>query len=719
MFKFRPSELDAIDQTLASKLAWAKEGNAIGDQLALDASRILSCVAERLDDYRDQGFFKRCWSTLSGKTGALERANQNDLIEMQKHAWRYIDLLQERDLLTAHSIITVKNNLLTLSLDHQEVKEQVTRLADRVYNRFVVLEDRVEHLEISQNIHGWLLTIKTNDYDEKYPKYLRMLRVVSDFFSIKRDSWNFNELKYMHQGLTDVGLDVKEKVSTAEFINCIIDEIESSGYQSFSRLVSLGLMDNISNDFIVDSVSAPAFSSLYQIKGDYSSSSRVIKALQKKEENKSAIHKFIRRLFKIKPQSHGESIKSVMSDFITERGVDLSVQVPLKDLATEILACFGLVSRLVDFENDVSPSVKYDMSSTEIRCDTPIIANEGALPEKDLITDSNILDILVDFGNDVSPSVKYDMSSTEIRCDTPIIANEGTLPEKDAITDSDILAIEALAKNFREKASWGFDCHFYGEFDMCLWSETKINDLQDYALKIFPIVFNAANKGNVDAEFCLGVMRLTGCGIDSDASVAFKWLEKAANHGDFCAMSVLGRMFFRGLGVEREQSQGWKWLAKAAKCGDKASALYLYKSMPEALCKVKGIDFYIDGDLLKNIPFKKYSSARESFVKDNDDVFALLDTTVFGSCSDGVAFGLRGVYWKNSFLSPKFLSWDDLSAHENLIVSDGSSSVKLWTGDNIDLSGSDSNAAKFIIILKYAIAIHNSIQAGEDIKLKL
>lgn len=169
MFDYSQSELQVIDQALEGKLAWARDGRAQAEQMALDASRLLSCVEDRLGDYAGQGFFKRCWFGLSGKNGAIERANQNDLVEMQKYAWRYINLLQERDLLAAQSIIAVKNNLLTLAIDQSAIKDEITRLADRVYDRFVALEDRVAKVEAAQNIHGWLLTIDACDYDEKFP----------------------------------------------------------------------------------------------------------------------------------------------------------------------------------------------------------------------------------------------------------------------------------------------------------------------------------------------------------------------------------------------------------------------------------------------------------------------------------------------------------------------------------------------------------------------
>jgi len=40
----------------------------------------------------------------------MTRADQKDLIEMQKYGWRYPELLNERDVLLSYPIITIKNN---------------------------------------------------------------------------------------------------------------------------------------------------------------------------------------------------------------------------------------------------------------------------------------------------------------------------------------------------------------------------------------------------------------------------------------------------------------------------------------------------------------------------------------------------------------------------------------------------------------------------------
>jgi hypothetical protein len=329
MFDYSPSELQRIDEVLEPKLAWGLDRQVQCEQMALDASRLLSCVEDRLEDYASHGFFRRCWSTLSGKNGAVERANAGDLTDMQKHAWRYINLLQERDLLLAHSVIAVKNNLLTLAVQHNDMRGEITRLAGRVYDRFVALENRVDRIEVASSMHSWLLTIETRDYDERYAPQLRLLRVVGDFHALKGDSWTADELRYLQKALRDVGLSPKQTLTVSDFVNGLIDDIEAQGFDAFATLTETDRGQPIDHGFVVDAVSAPAFGALYQVKDNYTVSSRVIRALQKRLEI-----------------SHADAMKATLHDFVTEHGIDTEASIPLRDLAVELLGCMSLAQRL-------------------------------------------------------------------------------------------------------------------------------------------------------------------------------------------------------------------------------------------------------------------------------------------------------------------------------------------------------------------------------------
>ena len=50
-------------------VADAKRNKSEAQKLALDAGKLRTITADRLAEYKDRGFFKRCWYKVSGKQG--------------------------------------------------------------------------------------------------------------------------------------------------------------------------------------------------------------------------------------------------------------------------------------------------------------------------------------------------------------------------------------------------------------------------------------------------------------------------------------------------------------------------------------------------------------------------------------------------------------------------------------------------------------------------
>lgn len=81
------------------------------------------------------------------------------------------------------------------------------------------------------------------------------------------------------------------------------------------------------------------------------------------------------------------------------------------------------------------------------------------------------------------------------------------------------------------------------------------------------IIFPQAKRGDVDAQFQLGTMFLTGQGVPEDHSEAMKWFIKAAQQGDARSKCSLGKMFYAGLGVGQSDTDAIKWFEDAANQG--------------------------------------------------------------------------------------------------------------------------------------------------------
>ena len=82
----------------------------------------------------------------------------------------------------------------------------------------------------------------------------------------------------------------------------------------------------------------------------------------------------------------------------------------------------------------------------------------------------------------------------------------------------------------------------------------------------------AAEKGDAEAQYNLGVMYDLGVGVPEDDREAAKWYRKAADQGDSSGQLHLGRMYYRGEGVPKDFVKAYAWLNLAAAQGEKFAA---------------------------------------------------------------------------------------------------------------------------------------------------
>ena len=77
----------------------------------------------------------------------------------------------------------------------------------------------------------------------------------------------------------------------------------------------------------------------------------------------------------------------------------------------------------------------------------------------------------------------------------------------------------------------------------------------------------AAEQGDADAQFSLGLMYLQGLGVFLNNKTAVKWYRLAAEQGNVAAQFNLGWMYHKGLGVAQNHEAARKWYSLAAKQG--------------------------------------------------------------------------------------------------------------------------------------------------------
>lgn len=330
-----PAEQKNIDSQIEKMMDWVKSNQAEAEQLAMDSARLIACTGDRLDRIKNQGFFKRCWNRLTGKTGEMERANVNDLISMQKKAFRYMNMLQEQQMLMAHSLLALKNNLVALAVKEEETRAMVGLLAQKTLERFEGLESRVDQLEISTNLQGWLLGLEEREYDEKIPTdYMRLFRVINDFYQIKKDEWNYNDLMFMRKAIRTVGLNPRQKVSLNAFIDRLVDEIQSDkvGFDAYATAINQFAPEGIENysKYALENISSPVFVALHGLKIQYMDRLDMVEELQD-EMNISA----------------SEALKRLLRRSIKNLNVDMDHEFPLAETAIEILGCLRMAEKLM------------------------------------------------------------------------------------------------------------------------------------------------------------------------------------------------------------------------------------------------------------------------------------------------------------------------------------------------------------------------------------
>jgi len=78
----------------------------------------------------------------------------------------------------------------------------------------------------------------------------------------------------------------------------------------------------------------------------------------------------------------------------------------------------------------------------------------------------------------------------------------------------------------------------------------------------------AAEKGDAEAQFEMGVLNQYGRGIPQDLGRAVALYCKAAERGHLEAQSNLGILYAKGQGIPRDYNEAVKWFTKAAEQGN-------------------------------------------------------------------------------------------------------------------------------------------------------
>lgn len=317
------SERNTLDNIIGN----AKQSSAMTQQLAVDASKLVTVSGERLAEQSNAGFFKRMIGVISGQTSKNDLKNQADLVQMQKIAWHYLQELQQQNLMTAQSIAIVRNNLESLADYTIETRQFLEQAIDKI-------DSRLKSVEKDASFNRWSKNIEANQRRFKYqPEMIKIIYFTYDFVNHHRESIvSSHDLNTLLITLQRLEVDCDREIELIEFISQIIYEIESiGGVSRYRDLIKISFEDvNLDSQFIQKNISGVGFNSLYYLSDHYEKISEIISDTELCDSDEKRAS-FISKLFG--EEFSGLSISYSIRDLISEisSGIILSVDI-YKDL---------------------------------------------------------------------------------------------------------------------------------------------------------------------------------------------------------------------------------------------------------------------------------------------------------------------------------------------------------------------------------------------------
>lgn len=106
-----------------------------------------------------------------------------------------------------------------------------------------------------------------------------------------------------------------------------------------------------------------------------------------------------------------------------------------------------------------------------------------------------------------------------------------------------------------------------------------------------------AEKGDVRAQYNLGLLYASGMGVMQDYQAALKWHRQAAGQGHAGAQNELAQMYAKGQGVQQDQVRAYVWYSVAGESSTGGSKTEIIKDRdhmakrmtPDQIQKAEGL----------------------------------------------------------------------------------------------------------------------------------
>ena len=344
-YEMTDEERQEYDVVIDETVEESKENPSRLMQIATDATRFLSVASNTVEQVKESGFFQRLRDLLPSNKNKAQMnelqtsvsnlaVTQNEIREMQKLSWRMLEQLNERNLLTADALITVKNNLNSLVVEQNEVKTAIATMAERIADRFKKMDERISNVEKAQQLNTWVSGIEVDDYYEDLPPTIRFLKIVKDFYERKKSNYSRDELILLRKAIKDSGIDFKKEISLGDITDSLIEELQTFDEGEYLKITKIILPDNatITNQELSNILAVPSFVTICML-----------------PESKKRLEPITEAL---KDQLQCDEVtalkKAVRTDIKKHNGIDMSAKMPLADLGIELISCYSAIPNLVE-----------------------------------------------------------------------------------------------------------------------------------------------------------------------------------------------------------------------------------------------------------------------------------------------------------------------------------------------------------------------------------
>lgn len=240
-------------------------------QLAIDASALMATSETRLSELNKRGFFKRCWSALSGNTKAIESANVNDLAKMQNLAWQYLEALQAQQLIGQRALTVVRGNLAQLAKSHAATTNNLRTLVVSVVDMKRSIEERLQRQDatlrdhdLQLRVHSWLLRPGIKAL-RSLPDVLASIRLGLEYASIvggNESAERIFDREDVEAAFGILGLDQNQSVSPNDVAKVLTSFALEHGHEKLEEILGVSIT-SVDTDELVDNVPGAAFAWSY------------------------------------------------------------------------------------------------------------------------------------------------------------------------------------------------------------------------------------------------------------------------------------------------------------------------------------------------------------------------------------------------------------------------------------------------------------------------